>query len=49
MLQKIKTGLCVLALLLALLAAYAQEISYQSGQTAGSAFQPAPFAAAEIK
>lgn len=31
MTAKIKTGLCVLALLLALLAAYVQEVSWQSG------------------
>ena len=41
MTEKIKTGLCVLARLLALLAAYNQEMSYRNTP----AVQPAPFAA----
>lgn len=42
MTQKIKTGLCVLALLLAVLAAYVQEMTYQ--QNAGNQPPPVPFA-----
>ena len=49
MTEKIKTGLCVLALLLALLAAYAQEMSYRSDQAARTAVQPAPFTAVQIQ
>ncbi|MCI8676704.1 MAG: hypothetical protein K2P16_07490 [Lawsonibacter sp.] len=49
MTEKIKTGLCVLALLLALLAAYTQEMSARTGPMAGTAVQPAPFAAIQIK
>lgn len=41
MTEKIKTGLCVLALLLALLAAYHQEMSYRNTPMV----QPAPIAA----
>lgn len=48
MTQKIKTGLCVFALLLALLAAYTQEMSYRNG-LAGSAAYPGPFSAALMK
>ena len=49
MVQKMKTGLCVLALLLALLAAYSQEMSYRSDQAARTAVQPAPFTAVKIQ
>ena len=44
MTEKIKTGL-----LLALLAAYTQEMSARTGPMAGTAVQPAPFAAIQIK
>ncbi len=43
MTEKIKTGLCVLALLLALLAAYTQEMAYRSLPDRGTAVQPASF------
>ena len=49
MTEKIKTGLCVLALLMSLLAAYTQEMAYRSLPVAGTAVQPAPFAAIQIK
>ena len=45
MTEKIKTGLCVLALLLSLLAAYKQEMAYRNGPAAGNQIQPAPFSA----
>lgn len=35
MTEKIKTGLCVFALMLALLAAYVQEVSFQQGAPRG--------------
>ena len=46
MTQKIKTGLCVLALLLAVLAAYVQETAYQ--QNAGNQAPPVPFAVVRV-
>lgn len=45
MTEKIKTGLCVLALLLALMAAYTQEMSYRNAPAGAEAVQPAPFSA----
>ena len=45
MTEKIKNGLCAVVLLLAVLLAYAQEISFRQG----TAVQPAPFAAEQIK
>lgn len=47
MTQKIKTGLCILALLLAVLAAYVQETNHQ--QNGGTLVQPAPFALVQIR
>ncbi|MCI9156184.1 MAG: hypothetical protein HFF44_04480 [Lawsonibacter sp.] len=44
--EKIKTGLCVFALLLALLAAYTQETAYQADCRA--MIQPGPFTAVQI-
>ena len=49
MTEKIKTGLCVFALLLALLAAYVQEVSFQQGAPTGTLVQPGPFTAVQIK
>ena len=49
MTEKIKTGLCVLALLLALLAAYTQEMAFRNTQAKGTAVQPAPFAAVQLQ
>lgn len=46
MTEKIKTGLCVFALLLALLAAYVQETVYQADRRA--VVQPGPFTAVQI-
>lgn len=43
MAEKFKTGLCVLALLLALLAAYMQERSFQQEASKGTAVQRSPF------
>lgn len=45
MTEKMKTGLCAAALLLALLAAYVQETTWQNESPAGTTCQPAPFAA----
>ncbi len=45
MTEKIKTGLCVCALLLALLAAYVQERSWPERTADRIMIQPAPFAA----
>ncbi|WP_160634760.1 hypothetical protein [Pseudoflavonifractor sp. 60] len=45
MTQKIKTGLCILALLLALLAAYRQESAIRQSAAPGTLVQPAPFSA----
>lgn len=44
MTEKFKTGLCVLALLLAMLAAYAQEISCRQSADPGSGARQGPFA-----
>ena len=44
MTQKIKTGLCVLALLLAILAAYVQEMSCRQSADLGSGARQGPFA-----
>ena len=50
MTEKFKTGLCVLALLLAILAAYVQEMTFQQTAAVRVAVQPAaPFAAIQIK
>lgn len=49
MVQKMKTGLCVLALLLALLAAYTQELAYRSLPNSGTAVRPAPFAVVQVR
>ena len=46
MTEKIKTGLCVCALLLALLAAYVQEVNWPDRTAGQTAVQPASFAAA---
>ncbi|MCI9353090.1 MAG: hypothetical protein HFF58_07560 [Lawsonibacter sp.] len=46
MTEKIKTGLCVCALLLALLAAYVQERSWPESAANRVMIQPAPFASA---
>ena len=45
MTEKIKTGLCVLALLLSLWMAYVQEMSWRNAPAERTAVQPAPFAA----
>ena len=47
--ETIKTGLCVFALLLALLAAYVQEVSFQQGGPAGALVQTGPFTAVQVK
>ena len=49
MTEKIKTGLCVLALLLSLWMAYAQEMSYRNAQANGDPVQPAPFGVTQIQ
>ena len=46
MTEKIKTGLCVCALQLALLAAYVQERSWRAGAATRAIIQQAPFASA---
>lgn len=45
MTEKIKTGLCAAALLLALLAAYRQEMAFRSSPSPHALSQPAPFSA----
>ena len=47
MTEKIKTGLCFLALLMSLLAAYTQEMAYRSLPDGRTAVQPAPFVAVQ--
>ena len=49
MTEKVKTGLCVLTLLLAVLAACVQEITFRGLPPARTAVQPAPFAAVRMK
>lgn len=49
MTEKIKNGLCIFALLLALLAAYMQEVSFQRGDSIGTSVQPGPFLVAQVK
>ncbi len=49
MTEKIKTGLCIFALLLALMAAYTQEMRDRDRAAGGTAVQPVPFAAVQIK
>lgn len=48
MTEKIKTGLCIFALLLALLAAYVQETSFQR-LASKTPVQLAPFAVVQVK
>ncbi len=47
MAQKIKTGFCVVTLLLAVLAAYVQETNHQ--QNGGTLVQPAPFTLVQVR
>ena len=49
MTEKIKTGLCVLALLLALLAAYTQEMSARNTLAEKPASRPAPFTVVQVR
>ncbi|GAA6395057.1 Uncharacterised protein [uncultured Flavonifractor sp.] len=43
MTNHIKTGLCAAVLVLALLAAYLQDVSYQGGGPGASSASPIPF------